>query len=99
MFKYVARAIAFGFLASGILLAQEPADQSQKRKPPVQKPVTQPSATAQPPARPVISRGKLFVQQPSWDFGHVSQDAQVTHRFILENVGDDTLFIEKIKPT
>lgn len=99
MFRNVARGLAFLLLTAGTLSAQEPADKAKLPKPPVQKPVSEQNATPQPPARPMVSRGKLFVQQPSWDFGHVSQDAQVTHRFILENVGSDTLFIEKIKPT
>ena len=44
-------------------------------------------------------RGKVFVKQNVWDFGHVAQSIKVTHRFVLQNVGDDTLFIERIKPT
>ena len=44
-------------------------------------------------------RGSLFVKEDSWDFGYVAQDVKITHEFILQNVGDDTLFIERIKPT
>ena len=44
-------------------------------------------------------RGKIFVKENSWDFGHVAQNTRVTHEFTVENVGDDTLFIERIKPT
>jgi hypothetical protein len=99
MLKKVACGLTLLLFGVGILSAQEPADQAQRPKPTVQKPAGQQNAPPQEPARPMVSRGKLFVQQPSWDFGHVSQDAQVTHRFILENVGDDSLFIEKIKPT
>jgi hypothetical protein len=44
-------------------------------------------------------RGKLQVVSDTWDFGYIPQEASVTHRYILENVGDDTLFIEEVKPT
>ena len=44
-------------------------------------------------------RGSLFVKEDTWDFGYVAQDVKITHEFILQNVGDDTLFIERIKPT
>ncbi len=47
----------------------------------------------------VADRGKLFIKESSWDFGHVAQSSKVSHRFILQNIGDDTLFIHKIKPT
>lgn len=44
-------------------------------------------------------RGRLLVVSDSWDFGFMPQNAKVTHRYILENTGDDTLFIEEVKPT
>ena len=44
-------------------------------------------------------RGKLQVVSDTWDFGYIPQEASVSHRYILENVGDDTLFIEEVKPT
>lgn len=44
-------------------------------------------------------RGKLFVKENIWDFGFVSQDAKISHEFFIQNVGDDTLFVERIKPT
>lgn len=44
-------------------------------------------------------RGSLFVKEDTWDFGYVAQDVKITHEFILQNVGSDTLFIERIKPT
>lgn len=47
----------------------------------------------------VKDRGKLFIKESSWDFGHVAQSTKVTHEFTLQNIGDDTLFIHKIKPT
>ena len=47
----------------------------------------------------VAGRGKLFIKENSWDFGHVAQSTKVTHQFTLQNIGDDTLFIHKIKPT
>lgn len=47
----------------------------------------------------VANRGKLFIKESSWDFGHVAQSSRVSHRFTLQNIGDDTLFIHKIKPT
>lgn len=45
------------------------------------------------------NRGSLKVAEPSWDFGYVVQGAKVTHIFVLENTGIDSLFIEKVKPT
>jgi uncharacterized protein DUF1573 len=44
-------------------------------------------------------RGKLLVVSDTWDFGYIPQNAQVTHRYVLSNAGDDTLFIEQVKPT
>lgn len=44
-------------------------------------------------------RGRLVVVTDTWDFGYVPQDAYITHRFILQNGGDDSLFIEEVKPT
>jgi hypothetical protein len=44
-------------------------------------------------------RGKLFIKENIWDFGHVAQNTRITHSFQIQNVGDDTLFIERIKPT
>ena len=44
-------------------------------------------------------RGKIFIKENVWDFGHVAQNTRITHSFTIQNVGDDTLFIERIKPT
>lgn len=44
-------------------------------------------------------RGKLLVAKDTWDFGFAPQDAYISHRFFLQNTGDDTLFIEEVKPT
>jgi hypothetical protein len=44
-------------------------------------------------------RGTLLVVADTWDFGFVPQDAHVMHRYLLQNSGDDTLFIEQVKPT
>ena len=44
-------------------------------------------------------RGKLLVASDTWDFGWAPQDAYITHRFVVQNVGEDTLFIEDVKPT
>lgn len=44
-------------------------------------------------------RGRLLVVSDSWDFGFMPQNAKVTHRYYLQNAGDDTLFIEAVKPT
>ena len=89
----------FLLATAGAIRAQEaePGEPAAKRKPaPVNtKAEMPPSGTADVNK----GRGRLFVKETSWDFGHVAQDAQVSHRFTLENVGDDTLFIERIKPT
>ena len=72
--------------------------------PPVKKADVPPQAAAQPAMPKGVAelqkgRGSLFVKEDSWDFGYVAQDVKITHEFILQNVGKDTLFIERIKPT
>jgi len=84
-------------LAAGVLQAQEPVPEPAPRQPvTVQKPAGKLPVMPNKVAR---ASGKLFVQVNAWDFGHVPQDVQVSHRFMIENVGDDTLFLERIKPT
>lgn len=72
--------------------------------PPVQKTDVPAQATSQPVMPKGVAelqkgRGTLFVKEDTWDFGYVAQDVKITHEFILQNVGKDTLFIERIKPT
>jgi hypothetical protein len=88
------------FAGAALAWAQEPVPQeTAKKKQAAPAPATHnPTVQQDPPAQPV-GRGKLFVKQNSWDFGYVMQNTKVTHRFIVENVGDDTLFITRIKPT
>jgi hypothetical protein len=84
-------------LIAGIAGAQEPVPEPPAKQPPtVQRPAGKLPVMPNKVAR---SSGKIFIQENSWDFGHVPQDVQVSHRFTIENVGDDTLFLERIKPT
>lgn len=71
---------------------------------PVKKNPVPESAAAQPVLPKGVAelqkgRGTLFIKEDTWDFGYVAQDVKITHEFILQNVGSDTLFIERIKPT
>ena len=95
----VALLVAF---AAGLAWSQEadPVNLIDKKKPPKPAPAN-PAAKKVPtgPAEIHRGRGKLFVKEHVWDFGHVAQQTKVIHRFVLENVGDDTLFIERIRPT
>lgn len=84
-------------LVAGIARGQEPVPERPKSQPTaIQKPAGKLPVLPEPVTR---SSGKLFIQENAWDFGHVAQDVQVTHRFTIENVGDDTLFLVRIKPT
>ena len=88
------------FVGAGLAWAQEPVPQETvKKKQVAPAPTTQARTVQQDPPAPAVGRGKLFVKVANWDFGYVMQNTKVTHRFILENVGDDTLFISRIKPT
>lgn len=44
-------------------------------------------------------RGKLLIKGDSWDFGHVAQNVKVSHEYLIQNVGTDTLFMERVVPT
>jgi len=85
-------------MAMGLARAQEPVPEPPAKRTPqaVNKPAGKLPVIPNKVAR---ESGKLFVQVNSWDFGNVPQDVQVSHRFTVENVGDDTLFLERIKPT
>jgi hypothetical protein len=89
--------IAFIVLAAAVARAQEPGP-----GPPPKQPAALQSSEGKLPVIPekVVRRsGKMFIQVTEWDFGHVPQDAQISHRFMVENVGKDTLYLERIKPT
>ena len=98
-FRYVAAATMLVCAASWVA-AQEVDPVPTPKKDVLTAPKAQ-SAPAQPKgvSETQKGRGKLFVKENTWDFGFVMQDAKITHEFILQNVGDDTLFIERIKPT
>lgn len=82
-------------------VAAQEADPVATPKTEVPAAVKAPSTPAQPKgvSETQKGRGKLFVKENSWDFGFVMQDAKISHEFTIQNVGDDTLFIERIKPT
>lgn len=86
------------------LLAASPACAQDENPAPVKKADVPANAVAQPAMPKGVAelnkgRGSLFVKEDTWDFGYVAQDVKITHEFILQNVGKDTLFIERIKPT
>jgi hypothetical protein len=87
------------FLVAGTVRAQEPVPAPPAKRPAtaVEKPAGKLPVLPEP--APTRTSGKLFVQENNWDFGNVPQDVQISHRFTVENVGKDTLFIERIKPT
>jgi hypothetical protein len=87
-------------LLSSPLAAQDP-DFESKEKKKAAAPDTSAMKVIQPKgvAEAQKGRGKLFIKENVWDFGHVAQNTRITHSFEIQNVGDDTLFIERIKPT
>jgi len=87
-----------------VLFTTSPVLAQDENPAPVQKSDVPASAVAQPALPKGVAelqkgRGSLFVKEDTWDFGYVAQDVKITHEFILQNVGKDTLFIERIKPT
>ena len=84
---------------TGLTLAQDPDPEPAKPKQSAPNMLDQAGATAGSETDPRHGRGKIFAKEAKWDFGHVAQNTRVTHRFFIENVGDDTLFITRIKPT
>lgn len=98
-FRYVATAAMLVCIASWVAAQEvDPVPTPKKEVPAGTKAQ---SAPAQPKgvSETQKGRGKLFVKENTWDFGFVMQDAKISHEFIIQNVGDDTLFIERIKPT
>lgn len=87
-------------LMAGTALAQQP-EPSPRPKP--RGDVKSGSGLKNRATAPVVqaigSSGSIFVKENQWDFGHAPQNAKITHRFEVQNVGKDTLFIQKIKPT
>ena len=45
-----------------------------------------------------FTKGRLFLPETEFDFGHVPQGVYVSHSFWMLNVGVDTLEIIQIKP-
>jgi len=41
---------------------------------------------------------KISVSEKSWDFGRVARNSTIRHGYLVKNVGDDTLRIERVKP-
>lgn len=40
----------------------------------------------------------LHLPEKEFDFGYTPQNSKVSHVFWLHNIGDDSLFIEKVVP-
>lgn len=85
-------------LFGGAAAAQD-ADPAPLKKKEVKLESSDPKSAAQGVSVTHKGRGRLTVKDPTWDFGYVAQGARVTHEYLLENSGDDTLFIEQVKPT
>ena len=86
-------------LTAGLALAQDPDPEPAAPKQKAPSSSNQLAAPAETQVDPQAGRGKLFVKENKWDFGYVSQNTRVSHRFMIQNVGEDTLFITRIKPT
>lgn len=41
---------------------------------------------------------KLLIPQTMFDFGYVPPQSQISHYYLVKNVGEDILKIEKVKP-
>jgi hypothetical protein len=87
-------------LCFALAQAQDPEPEPPKKSDVPAQPA-QPPKPAEPQGVSVTQkgRGRLFVKESAFDFGYVAQDAKISHEFILQNVADDTLYIERIKPT
>ena len=49
-------------------------------------------------ASPVLAGPMIKMAERRFDFGRTSQNATISHRFWIENVGDDTLVITRVVP-
>lgn len=47
---------------------------------------------------PAQAASKLVIDQPEFDFGYVPQNSRVSHRFVLQSAGEDSLRIIKVVP-
>jgi len=45
------------------------------------------------------SRAKMTISENVWDFGYIPQSSSVLHIYRITNVGKDSLFIEKVRPS
>jgi hypothetical protein len=84
---------------AGLALAQDPDPEPATAKQSAPNAVKKSAAPAEPEFDAHKGRGKIFVKENTWDFGYVAQNTRVTHRFTVQNVGDDTLYITRLKPT
>ncbi|MGB2770191.1 MAG: hypothetical protein WBC88_10740 [Candidatus Zixiibacteriota bacterium] len=41
---------------------------------------------------------KLLIPQTMFDFGYVPPQSKISHYYLVKNVGEDILKIEKVKP-
>jgi len=41
---------------------------------------------------------KLLIPQTMFDFGYVPPQSVISHYYLVKNVGEDTLKIERVKP-
>jgi hypothetical protein len=46
----------------------------------------------------VFAVPKLYIEDPTFDFGFAPQQSKISHTFWLKSVGDDTLKILRVNP-
>ena len=49
-------------------------------------------------AQAQVEGPKLLVPEIMFDFGYVPPKSVISHYYLVKNVGDDTLKIERVKP-
>jgi len=84
--------------------AQAPAPKTQEAAPEKAAPAAIPSAKQEtatptaPEATPAV-KPKIACDEPEFDFGERSNEEKVEHEFILKNIGDAQLLIDKVRTT
>ncbi len=65
------------------------------------KPAVQETTAPTTPAAAVATTGKpkIACEQPEFDFGERSNEEKVEHEFIIKNIGDAKLLIDKVRTT
>jgi len=102
--------VIFGIISSCGGQKSEPTPQSptpvpeksaSTTTPPEATPTEPPQQQAATPAVPAAQAGKpkIACDEPEYDFGERSNDEKVEHEFIIKNIGDGQLLIDKVRTT